>query len=91
MEISNHFHLLYFDGFPHPVRVEVLQLHPGAGSHLGRYVGLVGVVGLVKAEDDAVLVSHGVIDIIMPGSVVLQVSPYHGDKCLVLWWGTARL
>ena len=73
----------------HLVRVEVLQLQPGAGRHLGRDVGLVGVVGLVEAEDDVVVVCHGVIDVIMPGSVVLNVPPHHGDESLARGRGAA--
>ena len=68
-------------------RVQVLELQPGAGRHLGGDVGLVRVVGLVEAEDDVVLVRHGVVDVVMPGSVLLVISPHHGDKYLVGWRG----
>ena len=60
--------------------VEVLQLHPGAGCHLGRNVRVVGTVGLIEAEDDGVLVVHRVVDVVHPGFVLLQVAGDHGDE-----------
>ena len=60
--------------------VEVLQLDPGAGCHLGRNVRVVGTVGLIEAEDDGVLVVHRVVDVVHPGFVLLQVAGDHGDE-----------
>ena len=61
-------------------RVEVLELYPGNGCHLGRNVRVVGTVGLIEAEDDGVLVVHWVIDVVHPGFVLLQVAGDHGDE-----------
>ena len=69
---------------PHLVGVHVLHLNPGAGGHLGGDVRLVLVVGLVEPEYDLILLGHGVVDIIMPGPVVLYVPPDHRDEYLVL-------
>ena len=41
------------------------------------------MVGFVEAEDDIVLVSNQIVDIVVPGPVVLYVSPDHGDELLV--------
>ena len=47
------------------------------------------MVGFIEAEDDIVLVRHEIVDIVMPGPVVLYISPDHRNEVLVRRSGTA--
>ena len=64
------------------VRVKVLQLNPGTGSHLWGKVRMVSSVGFIEAEDDVVLLVNGVVDVVHPGLVVLNVPGDHGHEGL---------
>ena len=88
--------------FFYPVRIFCLELNPGPSRLLWGHVRLVRVVWLIEAEDDGILGLDLVIEVIMPGSVSLIITPHHGDKLLalgsrttaawvtgaeILWWG----